>query len=111
MRKFLFLASIVMLSVSFNAFSQETFYYYRGKQEWLSTDKTTVAVVSLRDAKFSLSPLSATAVQSVATGDYQVTIVKSKEKSTPLLRKSLESKFAGNKDFIVLPCTKHWILI
>ena len=104
MRKFLFLASIVMLSVSFNAFSQETFYYYRGKQEWLSTDKTTVAVVSLRDAKFSLSPLSATAVQSVATGDYQVTIVKSKEKSTPLLRKSLESKFAGNKDFIVLPC-------
>lgn len=104
MRKILFLASIVMLSVSFNAFSQETFYYYRGKQEKLSIDKTTVAVVSLRDAKFSLSPLSATAVQSISTGDYQITIVKSKEKSIPLLRKSLENKFAGNKDLVVLPC-------
>ena len=107
MRNFLLLASIMMLSMSLYAFSQDTFYYYRGKQEKLSTDRTTVAVVSSRDAQISLPPLSATAVQSVSTDDYQVTIVKSKEKSTPstpLLRKALESKFAGNEDFVVLPC-------
>lgn len=50
----------MMLSSSLYGFSQETFYYYRGKQEKLSTDKSTVAVVSSRDVIISLPPLSAT---------------------------------------------------
>lgn len=104
MRKKSFVASIMMLSMSLCAFSQETFYYYRGKQEKLSTDKTTAVIVSDRGAKISLSPLFATEVQSVLTDAYQVTIVKSKEKSTSLLRNALESKFAGSEGIVVLPC-------